>query len=39
MNRQIGADAPDDCVALGTGKALESPAILQNYNSADQREL
>jgi len=33
------ADAPDDCVALGTGKALESPAILQNYNSADQREL
>ncbi|MBR5153093.1 MAG: rod shape-determining protein MreB [Clostridia bacterium] len=33
------ADAPDDCVALGTGKALESPAILQNYNSADQRDL
>ncbi len=32
------ADTPEDCVALGTGKALESPAILQNYNSADQRE-
>ncbi len=32
------ADEPESCVAYGTGKALENPLILQNYNAADQRE-
>ncbi len=35
--KTVIADEPEECVALGTGKALDNMELLRNYNSVEKR--
>ena len=37
--KTVIAEGPEECVALGTGKALDNMNLLQNYTAGDRRRI